>query len=161
MNGEYIKKMDADEFYERALPYMKEVLKKDYNFKKIAGMVQTRIETFPDIPALIDFFEELPEYDTAMYTHKKMKTTEESSLEVLTEILPVLEAQQDYSNDALYQTLCDFVAEKGCKNGYVLWPVRTAVSGKQMTPAGATEIMEIIGKEETLKRVKAAIEKLS
>ena len=135
----------------------KEVLKKDYNFKKIAGMVQTRIETFPDIPALIDFFEELPEYDTAMYTHKKMKTTEESSLEVLTEILPVLEAQQDYSNDALYQTLCDFVAEKGCKNGYVLWPVRTAVSGKQMTPAGATEIMEIIGKEESLKRIRTGI----
>lgn len=83
MNGEYIKKMDADEFYERALPYMKEVLKKDYNFKKIAGMVQTRIETFPDIPALIDFFEEVPEYDSAMYCHKKMKTNEETSLTVL------------------------------------------------------------------------------
>ena len=87
MNGEYIKKMDADEFYERALPYMKEVLKKDYNFKKIAGMVQTRIETFPDIPALIDFFEEVPEYDSAMYCHKKMKTNEETSLAVLKEVL--------------------------------------------------------------------------
>ena len=161
MNGEYIKAMDFDSYFEMAEPYIRKVITRDYDIRKIAEMVKTRIEIFPDIENLIDFFEELPEYDTAMYTHKKMKTTEESSLEVLTEILPVLEAQQDYSNDALYQTLCDFVAEKGCKNGYVLWPVRTAVSGKQMTPAGATEIMEIIGKDETIKRVKAAIEKLS
>ena len=139
----------------------KEVLKKDYNFKKIAGMVQTRIETFPDIPALIDFFEEVPEYDSAMYCHKKMKTNEETSLAVLKEVLPVLEEQEDYMNDPLYETLSGFVKEHGYKNGYVMWPLRTAVSGKQMTPAGATEIMEIIGKDETIKRVKAAIEKLS
>ncbi len=157
MNGEYIKAMDFDSYFEMAEPYIRKVITKDYDIRKIAEMVKTRIEIFPDIENLIDFFEELPEYDIAMYTHKKMKTTEESSLEVLTEILPVLEAQQDYSNDALYQTLCDFVAEKGCKNGYVLWPVRTAVSGKQMTPAGATEIMEIIGKEESLKRIRTGI----
>ena len=157
MNGEYIKQMDFDSFYERALPYLQEAIKKPFNLKKIAEMVKTRIEVFPDIPALIDFFEELPAYDAAMYTHKKMKTTSESSLEVLKELLPVLEKQEDYSNDALYQTLMDFVAKKGCKNGYVLWPVRTAVSGKQMTPAGATEIMEIIGKEESLSRIRAGI----
>ena len=157
MNGEYIKAMDFDSYFEMAEPYIRKVITRDYDIRKIAEMVKTGIEIFPDIENLIDFFEELPEYDTAMYTHKKMKTTEESSLEVLTEILPVLEAQQDYSNDALYQTLCDFVAEKGCKNGYVLWPVRTAVSGKQMTPAGATEIMEIIGKEESLKRIRTGI----
>ena len=157
MNGEYIKAMDFDSYFEMAEPYIRKVITRDYDIRKIAEMVKTRIEIFPDIENLIDFFEELPEYDTAMYTHKKMKTTEESSLEVLTEILPVLEAQQDYSNDALYQTLCDFVAKKGCKNGYVLWPVRTAVSGKQMTPAGATEIMEIIGKEESLKRIRTGI----
>ena len=157
MNGEYIKAMDFDSYFEMAEPYIRKVITRDYDIRKIAEMVKTRIEIFPDIENLIDFFEELPEYDTAMYTHKKMKTTEESSLEVLTEILPVLEAQQDYSNDALYQTLCDFVAEKGCKNGYVLWPVRTVVSGKQMTPAGATEIMEIIGKEESLKRIRTGI----
>ena len=161
MNGEYIKAMDFDSYFEMAEPYIRKVITRDYDIRKIAEMVKTRIEIFPDIENLIDFFEELPEYDTAMYTHKKMKTTEESSLEVLTEILPVLEAQQDYSNDALYQTLCDFVAEKGCKNGYVLWPVRTAVSGKQMTPAGATEIMEVLGKEESLARIRKGIEKLS
>lgn len=123
-------------------------------------MVKTRIEVFPDIPALVDFFEELPEYDTAMYAHKKMKTTPETSREVLRELLPVLEVQEDYSNDALYQLLLKFVEEKGCKNGYVLWPVRTAVSGKQMTPCGATEMMEILGKEESLKRIRKAIELL-
>jgi glutamyl-tRNA synthetase len=157
MNGEYIKAMDFDTFYERALPFLKQAIHKDLDLKKIGQMVKTRIEVFPDIPELIDFFEELPEYDIAMYTHKKMKTNAETSLNVLKEVLPVLEEQSDYSNDALYQRLCDFVAEKGYKNGYVLWPIRTAVSGKQMTPAGATEIMEILGKEETLDRIKKGI----
>ena len=110
---------------------------------------------------LIDFIDELPDYDIEMYTHKKMKTNAESSLKVLKDMLPILEAQEDYTNDPLFASLSAFVKEKGYKNGYVMWPLRTAVSGKQMTPAGATEIMEIIGKEETLKRVKAAIEKLS
>lgn len=161
MNGEYIKAMDFDKFYEMALPYMKEVISKDYDFKKIAKLVQSRIEIFPEIKEHIDFFEALPEYDTAMYTHKKMKTNEETSLEVLTELLPVLEAQEDYSNDALYAALCKYVEQKGCKNGYVMWPIRTAVSGKQMTPGGATEIMEILGKEESIARIKKGIELLT
>ena len=161
MNGEYIKKMDFDKFYEMALPYIKEVITKDYDLKKIAHMVQTRIEIFPDIRDHIDFFEELPEYDVAMYTHKKMKTNAQTSLEVLQEILPVLEAQEDYSNDALYQTLLIYVEQKGCKNGYVMWPIRTAVSGKQMTPGGATELMEVLGKEESLARIRKGIELLS
>ena len=161
MNGEYIKKMDFDKFYEMALPYIKEVITKDYDLKKIAHMVQTRIEIFPDIRDHIDFFEELPEYDVAMYTHKKMKTNAQTSLEVLQEILPVLEFQEDYSNDALYQTLLKYVEQKGCKNGYVMWPIRTAVSGKQMTPGGATELMEVLGKEESLARIRKGIELLS
>ena len=161
MNGEYIKKMDFDAFYERALPIIKEVITKDYDLKKIAAMVKTRIEIFPDIKELIDFFEEVPEYDVAMYTHKKMKTTAESSLQVLKEVLPLLKAQEDYSNDALYAMLSAYVAEKGYKNGYVMWPIRTATSGKQMTPCGATEIMEVIGKEESIARIEKAIDKLS
>ena len=160
MNGEYIKKMDFDAFYEKALPYIKEVITKDYDLKKIAKMVQTRIEIFPDIKDHIDFFEELPEYDVDMYTHKKMKTNAETSLEVLTEVLPILEKQDDYSNDALYATLLKYVEEKGCKNGYVMWPIRTAVSGKQMTPGGATELMEVLGKEESLNRIRKGIELL-
>ena len=161
MNGEYMKAMDFDKFYELAEPYIKKVITKDYDLKKIASLIKSRIEILPDIKDQIDFFEEVPEYDSAMYCHKKMKTNEETSLAVLKEVLPVLEAQEDYTNDPLFASLSAFVKEKGYKNGYVMWPLRTAVSGKQMTPAGATEIMEIIGKEETLKRVKAAIEKLS
>ncbi len=160
MNGEYIKAMDDDKFYEMAEPYLKKALTRELDLKKIAGMVKTRIEIFPDICELVDFLEGLPEYDTSMYEHKKMKTTRESSLEVLEEILPELESAEDYSNDALYQLLLDYVAKKGCKNGYVMWPVRTAVSGKQMTPAGATEIMELLGKEESLSRIRKGIELL-
>jgi len=160
MNGEYLKAMDDDKFYEMAESYLKAALTKDFDLKKIAGMVKTRIETFCDIAAQVDFFEALPEYDVEMYTHKKMKTNSETSLEVLTEVLPLLEAQEDYSNDALYATLVKYVEEKGCKNGYVMWPIRTAVSGKQMTPAGATEIMEILGKDESLARIRKGIELL-
>lgn len=160
MNSEYIKAMDFDAFYEKAEPYLKEALTKDVDLKKIAAMVKTRIEVFPDIPGLVDFFENVLEYDIEMYTHKKMKTDAASSLTVLKEILPVLEGVDDYSNDNLYQTLVDFAQEREYKNGYVLWPVRTALSGKQMTPAGATEILEILGKEESLMRIAQAITKL-
>ena len=161
MNSEYMKAMDFDAFFEMAEPYLKKVISKDLDLRKIAAMVKTRIEVFPDIEEHIDFFETLPEYDCAMYTHKKMKTNGESSLEVLNEVLPLLEAQEDYSNDALYAVLSKYVEEKGCKTGFVMWPVRTAVSGKQMTPAGATEIMEVLGKEESLARIRKGIELLS
>ena len=160
MNGEYIKKMDDDKFFEIAKPYLEAVIKKPLNLKKIAGMVKTRIETLLDIADQIDFFEEMPEYSADMYVHKKMKTTKENSLETLKEVLPILEAQDDFSNDALFEALSKYVADKGVKTGFVMWPIPTAVSGKQMTPAGATEIMEIIGKEESLARIKKGIELL-
>ncbi len=161
MNGEYLKAMDFDKFYELAEPYIKKVITKDYDLKKVASLIKSRIEILPDIKAQIDFFEAVPEYDTAMYCHKKMKTNEETSLEVLKEILPRLEAWDDYSNDALFGLLKGFAEEKGYKNGYVMWPVRTAVSGKQNTPGGATEIMEVLGKAESVERIKNAIELLS
>ena len=157
MNGEYLKAMDFERFYEMAEPYLKEAVKKEYDLKKIAAMVKTRIEIFPDIKDHVDFFDALPAYDVAMYTHKKMKTNALTSLEVLKDLLPILEAQEDYSNDALSQTLSAYVTEKGYKNGYVMWPVRTAVSGKQMTPGGATELMEVLGKEESLARIRQGI----
>ncbi|MCX4321639.1 MAG: glutamate--tRNA ligase [Lachnospiraceae bacterium] len=160
MNGEYLKAMDFDRFYGMAEPYLKEAVTKDYDLKKIAAMVKTRIEIFPDIKEHVDFFDALPDYDVAMYTHKKMKTNAETSLSVLQDLLPRLEAQEDYTNDALYATLSAYVEEKGYKNGYVMWPVRTAVSGKQMTPGGATELMEVLGKEESLARIRKGIEML-
>ena len=160
MNGEYIKAMDFDKFYEMAEPYIRKVITKDLDLKKIAAMVKTRIEIFPDIEGHIDFFETLPEYDPQMYVHKKMKTNLETSLKVLKDVLPILEAQEDYSNDALYAALSEYVSKEGVKTGFVMWPIRTAVSGKQMTPAGATEIMEVLGKEESISRIKKGIELL-
>ena len=161
MNGEYMKKMDDEKFYEMALPYLKEVITRDLDFHKIAAMVKTRIEVFPDIKDQVDFFEKVPEYETSMYVHKKMKTNEETSLQVLREVQPLLEAQEDFSNDALFEMLSAYAKEHGYKVGYVMWPIRTALSGKQMTPAGATEILEVLGKEESLVRIQAAIDKLN
>ena len=160
MNGEYMKAMEPEKFYELAMPYIKEVITKDLDLKKILDMVKTRIEVFPDITEMVDFFEELPEYDISMYTHKKMKTNTENSLEVLKEILPILEEITDYSVDALHDRIMQYISKKGIKNGQGLWPIRTAVSGKQMTPAGAFEIMEVLGKEETLARIRKGIELL-
>lgn len=160
MNGEYIKAMPDEAYYEYALPVIRKVVSKDLDQKKIADLVKTRIEVFPDIEEKIDFFEELPEYDAAMYTHKKMKTNRENSRMALQELLPRLEALDSFSIEALESVVKDYVAEKGCKNGQALWPLRTAVSGKQMTPGGAYEIMEILGKDESLKRIRKGIELL-
>ncbi len=161
MNGEYIKAMDDDKFYEMALPYIKEVITKDYDFKKIAVMIKSRIEVFTDIREQIDFFEAVPEYSIDMYTHKKMKTNAENSLALLTEVLPILEAQEAFDNDSLFEALKKFGEEHEYKTGFIMWPLRTAVSGKQATPGGATELMSVLGKDETIARIKAAIEKLS
>ena len=123
MNGEYLKAMDFDRFYEMARPYIEEVVTRDCDTKKIAALVKTRIEILPDIREQIDFFEAVPEYDVAMYTHKKMKTDPQKALEVLKELLPILENQGDFSNDALFETLKAFAGEKGYKIGYVMLAV--------------------------------------
>jgi len=161
MNGEYIKKMDNEPYYEMALPYIKAVVTKDYDLRKIADLVKTRIEVFPDINEKIDFFEELPDYDIEMYTHKKMKTNSEIALAVLRDLLPRFEELTDYSIPGIEKVCMDYVAEKEIKNGVCLWPLRTAVSGKQMTPGGAYEIMEILGKDESLRRIRIGIDKLA
>ena len=160
MNGEYLKAMDPDRFYALAEPYLRKALSRDLDLRKIAEMVRTRIEIFPDIDEMVDFFEKLPDYDISLFTHKKMKTNAESSLAVLSDLLPILEDQEEYTNDALFASMKSYIQEKGFKNGYVLWPLRIAVSGKQTTPAGATEIMEILGKEESVARIREAIRKL-
>ena len=124
-------------------------------------MVQSRIEIFPDIKDQVDFIDAVPEYSNDLYTHKKMKTNAENSLQLLTEVLPVLEAAEDFSNDALFAALQAFAAEKEYKTGFVMWPIRTALSGKQATPGGATELLSLLGKEESLARIRVAIEKLT
>ena len=118
------------------------------------------MKVLPQIADHIDFFEKLPEYDISMYTHKKMKTNSENSLALLKEVLPILEATDDYSNDNLFSILSSFGKEHEYKTGFIMWPIRTALSGKQMTPAGATEIMEVLGKDESIRRIKIGIDKL-
>ena len=161
LNGEYIKKLEPARYYERAIPEVKKVITKPLDLEKIADLMKTRIEVFPEISEPIRFFEELPDYDPAIYTHKKMKTDSAISLTVLTELLPILEKQEDYSLEALKETLAAYIEESGRKTGQVLWPLRIAVSGLMSTPGGAYEIMEILGKEESLRRIRAGIEKLS
>ncbi len=161
MNSEYIKKMDPEAFYEKAEPILKETIKRDVDLRKIASMVQSRIEVFTDIAEQVDFFEAVPEYSAELYTHKKMKTNPENSLQLLKEVRPVLEAADKFDNDSLFELLKAFGAEKEYKTGFVMWPLRTAMSGKAATPGGATELMSILGKEESLKRIDAAIEMLS
>ena len=160
LNSEYFKAMSDEEFYELALPYIKEVISKDLDFVKIAKMVRTRIEVFTDIKDHIDFFETLSDYDIEMFNNKKSKCNKEIALSILQEVLPILEGVDDYSNDNLYAVLTDYAAKKEYKTGLVMWPIRTAVSGKQMTPGGATELMELLGKEESVSRIKKGIEKL-
>ena len=160
MNSEYIKAMDDERFYELALPYIQEVVGEQMDSRKIASMVKSRIEVLPDIREQIDFLAAVPDYDIEMYTHKKMKTNAENSLTLLLEVLPLLETQDAFDNDSLFEALSAFAKEHEYKTGYVMWPLRTAVSGKQATPGGATELMALLGKEETIRRIQAAIEKL-
>ena len=168
MNGEYFKAMEEERFLELAGPYLKDALPEidarpdgDAVLKKIGAMIKTRIEVFPDIAPMVDFFKELPAFDNALYTHKKMKTDAVTAKTVLEELLPVLKEQEDYTNDALFARLKQFVEEKGYKNGYVLWPLRIALTGKESTPCGATEAMEVLGKEESLRRLELSLERLS
>jgi glutamyl-tRNA synthetase, bacterial family len=160
MNGEYIKMLSLEKFNNLAVPYYKEVITKDLDFIKISELMQSRLEILTQIPDIIDFFEALPEYSTDIYIHKKMKTNLQNSLEVLQKILPKFESITDWNFNVIQDTCMNLVKELEVKNGIVLWPIRTAVSGKQTSPGGAFEIAEILGKDETLKRVKIGIEKL-
>ncbi|MDD6348169.1 MAG: glutamate--tRNA ligase [Lachnospiraceae bacterium] len=161
MNGEYIKAMDDARFEELAAPYIHEYVADESRIPAVCAMVKSRIEVLPDIAGQIDFLKAVPDYEVSLYKHKKMKTDEALSREVLKKVIPVLEAAEDFSNDALYQTLLAFAAEAGLKNGQVMWPIRTALSGKAMTPGGATQLLEVIGREESLRRLHAAVAKLS
>ena len=162
MNGEYIRKLSLDEFHELALPQYKKVLKKDFNLKEISELLHTRCEVLSDIPDQIDFLEELPEYTTDLYVHKKMKSTVETSLENLQKVLPVFENidEADWNLDNLHEKVFALIKELEIKNGQMLWPIRTALSGKSFTPGGAFEIAELLGKEESLKRMHKGIELL-
>ena len=162
MNGEYIRKLSLDEFHELAMEQYKKVLHKDFDFKFISELLHTRCELLNDIPEQIDFLEELPEYSTDLYVHKKMKSTVETSLENLEKALPVLEAidEEHWTMDNIHDKIFELIKSLEIKNGQMLWPIRTALSGKSFTPGGAFEIAVLIGREESLKRMHKGIELL-
>ena len=161
LNGEYIRALTPEQFHDMALPWIRKGVKReDVDTKLIASLLQPRCEVLGDIPEQLDFIDELPDYSTDLYVSKKMKTNEETSLEILRQILPVMEAMDDFSDEAVHTAMFDLIAQLGVKNGYLLWPLRIALSGKQFTPGGGVEIAAILGKEESLKRLKKGIEKL-
>ena len=161
MNGEYFKAMDPEKFYEKAEPWLKQAITKpEIDLKQLSEMVRTRAEVFPEIPDMIRFFETLPDYDTALFDNKKQKATKENSLQILEEMLPIFEKEEHFTNDALFADIVAYAEEKGFKNKTVIWVVRIAVSGQAVTPAGATQIMEILGRDESLARLRKAVAKL-
>ena len=161
INGEYIKAMPLEQFHEIALPWVRKAVQSEVDTMLIAQMLQPRTEVLCEIPEQLDFIDALPDYDNALYVHKKMKTNEENSLESLKAVLPVLEALDDYSVEGVHAALFGVIEQLGVKNGLILWPVRVAVSGKQFTPGGGVEICALLGKEESLRRIRKGIEKLT
>lgn len=160
-NAQYIRAMSPENFHELALPYLTEsITNKDIDLTKISRLLQARTEILTDIPTKVGFFNELCDYDLNIYVHKKMKTTFENSLSSLKEALPVLEAIDDWKDTTIHDNLMNLVERLGIKNGQMLWPVRTAISGWEVTPGGAIEVADILGKVETIRRVKIGIERL-
>lgn len=158
MNGEYMKAMPFEDFYALAEPKLVEALgDTDLDLKKIAALLQKRLETLNDIGGLVGFFHTLPEYSTELYTHKKMKTNPEISITSLQAAIPALEELTEWSETAIHDRLIALAAEMGVKNGQLLWPVRTALSGEPTSPGGAIELADILGREEALRRLRKGL----
>ncbi len=161
-NANYIRSLSAEDFCQVAAPYIRQSVKNEaYDVAEIASLLQARCEVLTDIPEKVDFFDSLPEYDVAFYTNKKSKTDAAVSLDMLQKVLPKLEGISDWTVDAIHDTLVAYAEELGVKNATLMWPLRIAAAGKLVTPGGAVEICHILGKDETIRRVKAGIAKLS
>lgn len=161
MNGQYIAKMDPQEYLQMATPWFDQVLAgKGMDYARLAQLMQSRTEVFNQIPDMVKFLAEMPEYDVALYTHKKMKCDPQVAKENLEMALPVLEGVTDWTEQNLHDTVMAAIAQAGKKNGAVLWPLRIAISGQESTPGGAFEIAYLLGRDETLRRVQAALAKL-
>ena len=159
MNGCYIRNLPIEEFHKLAEPHYKNI-KKDINFKALSSVLQPRIELLNQIEEETDFFAQVPDYEVSLYENKKMKTNPEIAVKALNSVLPVLENVNEWTNENLFETLKNIAVANEMKNGQILYPVRIALSGKETTPGGATELAFILGKTETLERIKSAINKL-
>jgi len=161
LNGQFIREMPLEKFYEAALPWIrKAVRREDLDLVKVSRVLHERTEKLSDIPGQLDFIDALPEYSPALYVSKKMKTDEKVSLESLRTLLPMLEALSPWDHETLHREVFALIEEKGVKSGVILWPLRTALSGKQFTPGGGVELADIFGREESLRRIRKGIELL-
>ena len=160
-NSEYIRAMSAEDFAKVAEPYIRQSVKNEsYDAAAIAALLQQRTEVLTDIPEKVDFFDTLPEYSAELFVHKKSKSDEASSKEVLEKILSLFEALPEWKDEGIMAAMVGLAEEMGAKNAKVMWPVRIAAAGKAVTPGGSVEICRILGREETIRRVKIAIAKL-
>jgi len=157
MNGEYLRMMDKEEFYETVKPYLEKCIVKELDLHSVSSLLQKRVTVLSEISDMVDFFNEVSEYDKNIYVNKKMKTDLEVSLASLRLIYERLSVQEDFSNDALFASLSELASKNGMKNSQILWPLRTSVTGRETSPGGATEIASILGKQETLRRVSDAV----
>ena len=160
LNGTYLRAMSAEDFHACALPYIKSAVKREADTAYIAGVLHERCEMLSDIPEQLDFIDSLPEYAPELYVNSKMKTDAAGSKDALLKILPVLEGIQDWRQEIIHGKLFELIARLGLKNGQALWPLRIALSGKTFTPGGGIEICVMLGKEESLRRIRQAAERL-
>ncbi|MBR5485107.1 MAG: glutamate--tRNA ligase [Oscillospiraceae bacterium] len=162
INSEYIKALSPEEFHEKALPWIKQAVKReDVDTRVLADLMQKRCQVLCEIPEQLDFIDTLPDYDVELHSHKKMKTSPETAKADLPVLLEMLEQLDDFSNDSLYAAVVALSEKMEIKSGRLLWPFRVAVSGKPATPGGATELASILGKEETLRRIRDGISRLA
>ena len=160
-NSEYIRAMSPEAFAKAAEPFIRRSVKNEkYDAAAIAALLQQRTEVLTDIPEKVDFFDELPEYGAELFVHKKSKSDEASSKAVLTRIVPIFEAISDWNDENIMAAMVSLAESMEAKNAKVMWPVRIAAAGKAVTPGGAVEICRILGKDETLRRMHVALEKL-
>ena len=160
MNGVYLRNMDFDKYYELVKPGIEKIVDPKYNYKDIAIGLKDRVQILPDVEEMVDFYNGVKEYSKDIYINKKAKTDIESANKTLKLVLPVLENLQDWNNDSLFDALSKIATDNSMKNISVMYPIQVALSGKSATPGGATMIAQILGKEETIKRIKNAINKL-
>ena len=160
-NSEYIRAMSPEAFASAAEPYIRQSVKNPaYDAAAIAALLQQRTEVLTEIPEKVDFFDELPEYDTELFVHKKSKSDKDSSRDVLEKIIPIFEALPAWDDEHIMGAMVGLAETMAATNATVMWPVRIAAAGKAVTPGGAVEICRILGKDETLRRLNVALEKL-
>jgi len=159
-NSEYIRKMSPEEFEKLAEPYIKSVIKKPLSIGAIARILQARCIKLSDIPEKIDFFEQLPDFDMELFVHQKSKTDKIIALDMLKKAKEVLEILPEWTNEAIHDILISTAEKLGIKNATLMWPLRIASAGRAVTPGGAVEICDILGCDETLRRIESGIKKL-